>query len=76
MGRGGVGETFTCTAGFTVLSASHSVVSSSLPPVACSPPGSSAHGLLQARMLECAAMPFPGDLPAGSPAFQAGSFTV
>ena len=28
-----------------------------------SPPGSSVHGTLQARMLEWVAMPFPGDLP-------------
>ena len=29
----------------------------------CSPPGSSVHGLLQARILEWVAMPHPGDLP-------------
>ena len=27
-------------------------------PVDCSPPGSSAHGILQARILECVAIPF------------------
>ena len=32
-------------------------------PKDCSPPGSSVHGTLQARMLEWVAMPFPGDLP-------------
>ena len=29
----------------------------------CSPPHSSVHGILQARILEWAAMPLPGDLP-------------
>ena len=29
----------------------------------CSPPGSSVHGILQARMLEWVACPPPGDLP-------------
>ena len=29
----------------------------------CSPPGSSVHGILQARILEWVAMPLPGDLP-------------
>ena len=29
----------------------------------CSPPGSSVHGILQARILEWVAFPFPGDLP-------------
>ena len=29
----------------------------------CSPPGSSAHGLLQARILEWVVIPSPGDLP-------------
>ena len=32
-------------------------------PGGCSPPGSSVHGLLQARVLEWLAMPPPGDLP-------------
>ena len=32
-------------------------------PTDCSPPGSSVHGILQARILECIAIPFPGDLP-------------
>ena len=31
-------------------------------PMDCSPPGSSAHGILQARILEWVAMPPPGDL--------------
>ena len=47
-------------------------------PMDCSPPGSSVHGILQARMLEWVAMPSPGDLPdteieSRSPALQAGS---
>ena len=29
----------------------------------CSPPGSSVHGILQARVLEWVAMPSSGDLP-------------
>ena len=29
----------------------------------CSPPGSSVHGILQARILEWVACPPPGDLP-------------
>ena len=32
-------------------------------PVACSPPGSSVHGILQATMLEQVAISSPGDLP-------------
>ena len=32
-------------------------------PVNCGPPGSSAHGIIQARMLEWVAMLPPGDLP-------------
>ena len=36
-------------------------------PMDCSPPGSSVHGILQARILEWVAVPFsipsPGDLP-------------
>ena len=35
-----------------------SVVSDSLPPMSCSPPGSSVHGILQARILEWVAIPF------------------
>ena len=42
----------------------------------CSPPGSSVRGILQARILEWAAIPFSRDLPdpgiePGSPALQA-----
>ena len=41
-----------------------------------SPPGFSVHGILQTRILEWVAIPFPGDLPdpgieLGSPALQA-----
>ena len=32
-------------------------------PMDCSLPGSSIHGILQARILEWVAIPFPGDLP-------------
>ena len=32
-------------------------------PMDCSPPGSSVHAILQARILEWVAMPFTGDLP-------------
>ena len=44
----------------------------------CSPPGSSVHGILQARILEWVAIPFSGYLPdpgiePGSPALQADS---
>ena len=48
-------------------------------PMDCSPPGSSVHGILQARILEWVAIPFsPGDLSKpgikpGSPALQADS---
>ena len=53
-----------------------SVVSDSWDPIDCSPPGSSVHGILQTRILECTAIPSPGDLPnpgikPGSPALQA-----
>ena len=42
----------------------------------CSPPGSSVHGILQARILDVLPFPSPGDLPypgiePGSPALQA-----
>ena len=40
-------------------------------PVACIPPGSSVHGILQARILEWVAMPPPGDLP--NPGIEPGS---
>ena len=32
-------------------------------PMNCSPPGFSVHGILQARILEWIAIPFPEDLP-------------
>ena len=45
-------------------------------PMDCSPPGPSVHGISQARILEWAAFPSPGDRPnpgiePGSPALQA-----
>ena len=47
----------------------------------CSPPGSSVHGILQARILEWVPFPFPGDLPdpeiePRSPALQADSYQL
>ena len=47
-------------------------------PMDCSPPGSSVHGILQARILEWVAIPFSRNLPnpgikAWSPALQTGS---
>ena len=47
-------------------------------PMDCSPPGSSVHGILQARILEWVAISSPGDLPnpgidLSSPTLQAGS---
>ena len=44
-------------------SVSHSVMSNSFDPMECSPPGSSVHGLLQARILEWVAIPFSRGLP-------------
>ena len=41
-------------------------------PVDCRPPGSSVHGILQARILEWVANPFPGDLP--NPGIESRSF--
>jgi len=38
----------------------------------CRPPGSSVHGILQARILEWVAIPSPGDLP--DPGIEPGSF--
>ena len=40
------------------VSLSHSIVSKSLRPHDCSPPGCSVHGILQARILEWVAIPF------------------
>ena len=50
-------------------------------PMNCSPPGSSVHGILQARILEWVAFPSPGDLPHTgiepvSPALQAYSLLL
>ena len=54
------------------------LVARSCPTLCDSPPGSPVHGILQARILEWAAIPFPGDLPdpgieTRSPALQADS---
>ena len=43
-------------------------------PVGCSLPGSSVHGILQARILEWVAIPSPGDLP--NPGIKPGSPTL
>ena len=40
-----------------------SVTSDSLRPYGLWPPGSSVHGILQARILQCAVIPPPGDFP-------------
>ena len=50
-------------------------------PMACSPPGSCVHGILQARILECVVMLPPVDLPdlgiePVSPALQADSLLL
>ena len=50
-------------------------------PMDSSPPGSSVHGLLQARILEWVAIPTPGNLPDPgiepvSPALAGGFFTT
>ena len=45
-------------AGRKGLRVSHSFMSGSLQPVDCSPPGSSVHGILQARILEWVAISF------------------
>ena len=49
--------------------------------MACSPPGSSVHGIFQARILELLAFPTPGDLPVPgiesvSPTLAGGFFTT
>ena len=47
----GVAKSWTRLSNFTTTT-------SSLPPLDCSPPGSSVHGILQARILEWVAIPF------------------
>ena len=49
--------------------------------MACSPPGSSVHGIFQARILKWVAFSLPGDLPSpginpASPALAGGFFTT
>ena len=46
-------------------SISHSVLSGFFYPMDCSPPGSSLHGILQARILECVAISFSKILQSG-----------
>ena len=43
-------------------------------PMDCSPPGSSDHGILQARILEWVAIPLPGNLP--NPGIEPGSYAL
>ena len=78
-------DSSTCHAVFVWLAGIHSVkvlVAQLYPtlcdPMDCSSPGSSAHGILQARMLEWVAISFSGDLSnpriaPGSPALQGDS---
>ena len=54
-------------------------MSDSCDPMNCSPPGSSVHGILQARILEWVAISSPGALPRTepvSPALVGGFFTT
>ena len=53
---------------------SRSVVSDSLRPHGGSPPGSSVHGILQARIQEWVAIHSPGDLP--NPEIEPSSLTL
>ena len=46
-----------------ILEHNTKVVSDSLRPMDCSPPGSSVHGIFQARILEWLPCPSPGNLP-------------
>ena len=77
-----------CLCQFMLLSQtvwwSCSVVSDSLPPTDCGPPGSSVHGILQTGALEWVATSSSGDLPnpgikptsPASPALAGGFFTT
>ena len=47
-----------CCSLITTVSDSHSVMSDSCGPMNCNLPGSSVHGILQARILEWVAIPF------------------
>jgi len=55
---GGRGVESSCMGHAKSRSVSHSVVSDSLQPMDCSPPDSSLHGILQARILEWVVIPF------------------
>ena len=57
-----------------VKSVSHLVVSTLCDPMDYSPPGSSVHEILQARILEWVAISFPGDLP--DPGIEPRSLTL
>ena len=67
-----------CTRVVVVIVSVAQLCSALCDPMDCSPPGSSVHGILQARILEWVAFPSPGDLPdpgikPRSPALQAES---
>ena len=67
-----------CTCVVVVIVSVAQLCSALCDPMDCSPPGSSVHGILQARILEWVAFPSPGDLPdpgikPRSPALQAES---
>ena len=49
------------------VSVSRSVMSDSWKSIDCSPPSSSVHGILQARILECVVIPFFSSLPLAAP---------
>jgi len=57
-----------------VKSVSRSVLSDSLPPMDCSQPGSSVHGILQAKYWSGFPFPSPGDL--ANPGIEPGSPTL
>ena len=71
-------ETFNPSSTWACAVLSHSVVSDSRDPMDCSPPGSSVHGISQARVLEWIAVSFSRVSPgsAGSPTLQADSFNI
>ena len=60
---------------FSRLVMSNSFVGHRHEPTDCSPPGSSVHGISQARILEWVPFPSPGDLPT-SPALAGGLFAA
>ena len=79
---GSDGKKFACSEGVQLLGQEHplekgmSIMSDSLWPIDCSSPGSSVHGILQARILEWVAMPSWSSRPRiepRSPALRADS---